>query len=77
MSPDKMIHMANQIAAFFHTQPGEDGAGKVAAHIADFWEARMRRQLLAHVDAGGEGLDPLVMAAAARLRTEAVENPRG
>ena len=67
MSPDKMIHMANQIAAFFNTQPGGDGADKVAAHLADFWEARMRRQLVAHVEAGGEGLDPMVIAAVARL----------
>lgn len=68
MSPDKMITMANQIAAFFKTQPGEDGPARVADHLNDFWEPRMRRQLAHHVEAGGQGLDPLVIAAAAALR---------
>jgi formate dehydrogenase subunit delta len=63
MSPEKMVHMANQIATFFATQPGEDAAGKIAAHINDFWEPRMRAQLAAHVEAGGTGLSPLVLAA--------------
>ncbi|TYB79962.1 formate dehydrogenase subunit delta [Maritimibacter fusiformis] len=75
MSPDKMIHMANQIAAFFNTQPGGDGAEKVAAHLSDFWEERMRRQLFAHVDAGGDRLDPLVLAAVAHLRQPAGQTP--
>ena len=43
MSPDKMIRMANQIASFFKTQPGEDAPAKVAAHISDFWEPRICR----------------------------------
>lgn len=75
MSPDKMIHMANQIAAFFQTQPGDDGAEKVAAHLADFWEERMRAQLFAHVDAGGDRLDPLVLEAVGHLRQPAGQTP--
>lgn len=67
MSPEKMVHMANQIAAFFKSQPGAGAAEKVAAHLNDFWEPRMRRQLLAHVADGGAGLDPLVLAAADHL----------
>lgn len=67
MSPDKMIRMANQIATFFKTQPGDDAAAKVAAHITDFWEPRMRAQLHAHVAAGGAGLDALVIAADAQI----------
>lgn len=57
MSPEKMVHMANQIAAFFKTQPGNDQAERVAAHLTDYWEPRMRRQLCDHVASGGEGLD--------------------
>ncbi len=67
MSPDKMIHMANQIAGFFHSQPGDDQASRVAQHLKDFWEPRMRQQLLAHVTNGGEGLDILVLQAAKQL----------
>ena len=67
MSPEKMVQMANQIAAFFKTQPG-DATEKVAAHIADFWEPRMRAQLRGYVDEGGSGLDRVVVEATARLR---------
>ncbi|ETX26822.1 formate dehydrogenase subunit delta [Roseivivax isoporae] len=63
MSPDKMTHMANQIAAFFKTQPHVDAAAEIAAHINDFWEPRMRAQLFDHVRAGGAGLDPFVIEA--------------
>jgi formate dehydrogenase subunit delta len=71
VSPDKMIHMANQIATFMATQTGDSevaGVGGIAHHIRQFWEPRMRAQLLAHLDAGGSGLDPMVIEAAARLR---------
>lgn len=71
MSPEKMVLMANQIATFFKTQPGEDQAQRVADHLNDFWEPRMRRQLIAHVDAGGTGLEPLVLEAMAKVRVPA------
>lgn len=71
MSPEKMVMMANQIATFFSTQPGEGRAGKVADHINDFWEPRMRQKLAAHFEAGGEGLDPLVKEAFAEIRVPA------
>lgn len=61
MSPEKMVYMANQIATFFKTQPGEDAAARIAGHIRDFWEPRMRAQLRAHVEAGGSGLDAAVV----------------
>ncbi|GHD99036.1 hypothetical protein U879_03280 [Defluviimonas sp. 20V17] len=68
MSPDKMIRMANQIATFFHSKPHDEGVSGVANHISDFWDPRMRSQLFAHVEAGGEGLDPLVLEAASAIR---------
>ena len=71
MSPDKMITMANQIATFFASQPGDDQALRTAAHINDFWEPRMRRQLLSHLAAGGERLNPLVIAAQPHIRVPA------
>jgi len=74
MTPDKMIHMANQIGTFMATQAGDDaysGVGGVAHHIRRFWEPRMRNQLFAHLDAGGAGLHPIVIAAAERVRAMA------
>ncbi|WP_378944600.1 formate dehydrogenase subunit delta [Paracoccus sp. R86501] len=66
MSPEKMVMMANQIATFFDTQPG-DAADKIAAHLKDYWEPRMRAQLLTYLETGGGGLKPSVIAAADRL----------
>jgi formate dehydrogenase subunit delta len=54
--------MANQIGAFFEAMPDRPEALKgIALHIRRFWEPRMRRELLAHVDDGqGAGLSPIV-----------------
>lgn len=72
MSPDKMVHMANQIATFFATQPGDKQAESVAKHLKSFWDPRMLAQLHAHVAAGGAGLSPLALEAARSLhQTEA------
>lgn len=79
-SPDKLVHMANQIGKFFVTQgrgkdPKDQMTDKVAAgiaeHIRKFWEPRMRNAIVAHLDAGGGGLDPAVRAAIERIKAEA------
>ncbi len=71
MSPEKLVYMANQIATFFKSQPGGGAAEKIAGHLRDFWEPRMRRQLLDFIAEGGAGLDPLVIEAAKRLNAPA------
>jgi len=68
---DKIIRMANQIATFFHSKPREEGIAGTAEHINKFWEPRMRRHLFEIVDAGGEGLDELVLAASEKIRRPA------
>ncbi|MFW5641431.1 MAG: formate dehydrogenase subunit delta [Roseicyclus sp.] len=56
--------MANQIAAFFASQPGQDQAERVAAHLRDYWGPEMREDLKAEVAAGrAEDLDDLVRKA--------------
>ena len=66
MSPEKMVMMANQIAGFFNSQPG-DSAERIAEHLRDYWEPRMRAQLLQYIQAGGDNLNPSVKEAARRL----------
>ena len=66
MSPEKMVMMANQIAAFFNTQPG-DASEKIADHLRDYWEPRIRAQLLDYIGQGGAGLNPAVEKAAKHL----------
>jgi formate dehydrogenase subunit delta len=71
MSPEKLVMMANQIGHFFSAQPGGHAVDDIAAHLRKFWEPRMRRQIVAHLDAGGVGLDPPVRQAVERLREAA------
>ncbi|MER9330800.1 formate dehydrogenase subunit delta [Mesorhizobium sp. M0152] len=65
---EKLVRMANQIAAFFHSRPREEGVAGVAEHINKFWEPRMRRQFFEMLDGGGEGFDELVVAASAKVK---------
>ncbi len=73
MSPDKLVYMANQIATFFASQPGSDQADRVAAHLTDFWDPRMRTEFRAIVAAGAKGLHPLAREAANRLGSAALQ----
>lgn len=73
MSADKIVRMANDIAKFMESKPHAEGVSLLASHVNDFWEPRMRRQLFAVIDRGGEGLRPLVMDAAGAIRRPAAE----
>ena len=64
MHIENLIRMANQIGAFFQDMPDHPEALEGAAqHIKKFWEPRMRRALLAHVDNGGAELGPFIREA--------------
>lgn len=63
MAADKLVRMANQIATFFATQPGQDQAERVAAHLKDFWGPEMRADLKAHAKAHEAELNELVRRA--------------
>lgn len=65
---EKIIRMANQISQFMESKPHDEGMTLLASHINDFWEPRMRTQLFAALDQGGEGLRPLVLDAAALIK---------
>jgi formate dehydrogenase subunit delta len=70
---EKLVRMANQIAAFFHSRPREEGVAGVAEHINKFWEPRMRRQFFEMLDSGGEDFDELVVVASARIKRPKTE----
>ena len=71
----KLVRMANQIGTFFESKPREEGVAGIADHINKFWEPRMRRHFFEVVDAGGEGLKPIVLEAAATIRRPAPVEP--
>ncbi|HWM07208.1 MAG TPA: formate dehydrogenase subunit delta [Actinophytocola sp.] len=65
------VRLANEISVQFAHLPADRAAAEIAKHMNSFWEARTLRALPAHVAAGSEDLDPLVVAAAAQLRQPA------
>jgi formate dehydrogenase subunit delta len=65
---DKLVYMANQIGAFFKSQDVDAASAKIAEHMTKFWDPRMRRAIVAHLDAGGAGLDPATRRAVETLR---------
>ena len=68
MKIDRLVQMANDIAAFFAAEPDRaEAVAGVAAHLKRFWEPRMRQALRAHVDAGGAGLSELALEGVKRL----------
>jgi formate dehydrogenase subunit delta len=73
MSLDKLVYMANQIGKFFASQGTENAVVGTADHIRKFWDPRMRNQIIAHLKAGGAGLDPAVRAAIGRLAEAQLE----
>ena len=67
MKTDKLVMMANQIAAFFAAQGEDRAVPQITKHIESFWDPRMRAAIRAHVGAGGTGLQTLTLAALQRL----------
>ena len=63
-----MLRMANQIADFFRSYPHDDAVKEAATHLNNYWDPRMRKHFFDYLAKGGEGLDPLIVEAAAQVR---------
>jgi len=70
MSPERLVYMANQIGKFFASQGPDESVAGTADHLRKFWDPRMRAEIVAHLDAGGAGLDTNVREAVQRLKAE-------
>jgi formate dehydrogenase subunit delta len=66
--------MANQIGKFFGSQGRDKAVPGIAEHIRKFWDPRMRKGILAHLDAGGAGLDPDVRDAIEALKSAELQS---
>lgn len=79
MNATQLIKMANQIGAFFASQPDPQQArDDFAQHLKRQWDPQMRTALYAHLDAcGGEGLSAFVLEAmrACRDQVEPLARP--
>ncbi|HXN09608.1 MAG TPA: formate dehydrogenase subunit delta [Steroidobacteraceae bacterium] len=74
MDIELLVTMANDVAAFFHAaaEP-EQAARSVAAHLRNYWDPRMRRQIIDYVDAGGAALSATAHAGVALLAAPALK----
>lgn len=73
MDIQNLVRMANRIGDFFQAMPQrEEALDGIAQHLRQFWEPRMRRALLDHIErAGSAELHPLV-AEAIRSRRDSL-----
>jgi formate dehydrogenase subunit delta len=63
-----LVSMANDIAAFFDSETDKSVAVEgVRFHISRYWEPRMRRQIIAHAQNGGDGLTATARSAIEKL----------
>ena len=64
MDANNLVRMANRIGDFFEAMPDrQESLDGIANHIKKFWEPRMRKEILAHIAQGGEGLSEIVREA--------------
>jgi formate dehydrogenase subunit delta len=63
---EKLVHRANQVAAYFAAYPHDEAVSGVADHFNKFWERRLRDELRRILDE--PGLHVLVKEAGPRLR---------
>jgi formate dehydrogenase subunit delta len=58
MHAESLVKMANQIGTFFEAMPDHaEAVDDIAQHLKKFWEPRMRKALLAHVDEHADSSD--------------------
>lgn len=67
----RLVTMANQIATFYKPYAQEEAVRNTYDHLIQFWEPRMRVKMIAHVEAGGAGLEPIALAACKLLKKPA------
>jgi formate dehydrogenase subunit delta len=68
-----LVKMANDIGGFFASGPDRDEAiNSIAQHLRNFWDPRMRLQIIEYARRDDGDLVPLVREAVARLD----QNPR-
>jgi formate dehydrogenase subunit delta len=70
MQIEHLVEMANQIADYFRAEPDrKEAVSSVALHLRRYWDPRMRKQIIAHHQATGAGLNDIARAAIGELTT--------
>jgi formate dehydrogenase subunit delta len=64
MHIEHLVTMANDIAAFFQKAADQgEAAQSVATHLHRYWDPRMRKLIVEHMQSGGAGLSALALDA--------------
>ena len=56
---NNLIRMANQITEYFKVMPEADALKGASDHLRAFWTPKMLGEIVAYLDKGGSGLNPL------------------
>ena len=73
MRIERLVTMANDIAAFFDVDPDREQAPQsIATHLRRFWHPRMRREIIRHYRDGGAGLCAAARSAVELIADDAV-----
>ena len=63
-----LVKMANEIGGYFAAMPDrEEAVSSIEHHLRNFWEPRMRRELIAYARQDEGELKPIVREAVLRL----------
>ena len=65
---EKLARMANQIADFYATMPGDAAGNGTASHLRRYWTPKMIRELIAFSDEGHARLNATAARAVEALR---------
>lgn len=69
MEVHHLVKMANEIGGFFAQMPDRDEAlSSIAGHLKNFWEPRMRREIIEYAHRDGSELTELVRDAVLSLK---------
>ena len=68
MNIERLVTMVNDISHYFAADPDHAvGAASIADHLKRFWEPGMRKSIVVHLVAGGDGLEPLAKMGVEKL----------
>ena len=68
---EKLARMANQIGDFYASMPEREATEGAASHLRMYWTPKMIREIIAFVDQGHPGLNPVAARAVQSLKETA------
>lgn len=75
---ERLVYMANQIAANFAIAGRDAAAAATEEHITSFWDPRMKQRILTHLGGASSSIElsPIARQAIERLAARIAASPR-